>query len=124
MTLPSLNAKTWTIVSQSPLVIESIQPGSVFGIRLFENRKIELLSAVCGEPFTEVNAELDLASLQLSTSNDEQYLYLNCAKSGNAASVKREDEGVVVDVIGLNDDQDVASCCAFYCDLQPVEDDE
>lgn len=123
MPLLSLDATTWSIASQSPLLIASTKSEQQFFVRLLDNRSIELLPSPEEEAFTSVDAELDLSSLSLSTSEDEQYLYLICGKSGFQASVKREHEGVVVDVFGPDDGDDVDTCCAFYAELQTDESD-
>lgn len=122
MSLLSLNAKSWNVLSQSPLVIESTIPTQSFRVRLFENRELEIL--IGNDVFTAVDADLDLDNVTISTSEDEQYFYFACAKSGVTAAVKRESEGVVIDVFGPTDDSDVDTCCAFYAELQDDDTDE
>lgn len=49
--------------------------------------------------------------------SDEQYCYIDLPGVGTV-SIKRENEGVVVDIFSLHvSDEPVASCYAFYSDL-------
>jgi hypothetical protein len=122
MSLLSLQAKSWSILSLSPLVIESTSPEQHFFLRLFENRELQLPDSPNGEWSVSVDALLDIANIELSTSDDEQFLFMTDSKSGLTASIKREHEGVVIVVYEstgasvIND-----TCCAFYAELQPED---
>jgi hypothetical protein len=123
MNLNSLTAKSWPVVSNSPVEILSSDQFSFKPpfIAQLNSDRIDLLNMQRKVVLT-LPCNLNLEGCTLSVSDDEQYLYIKDESASMTVSIKREADGVVVDLWVDGGDEPEATTYEFYSAFLAEED--